>query len=235
MFQIEDMENSHWSEDDRELKKTLFKKSHGCCHIYFISLPFTSLFHTAAAAAKGISEVDTPPVSQNGAPANKKTSAPLPELEYREKGKEGRGGGEAKKQHNSNSILPSSVDSKLQEMEYMENHMNNKRLTTELGSTENLLLKEDNNSSCSSSSSSSSKNYKNASSNAATLNSSPRGHSATNGSVPSSAPSSSSSTGKNEKKHKLAVGKGTSGGSHRDPTDNCIPNNQLSKPEALVR
>ncbi|XP_023255637.1 macoilin-2-like isoform X1 [Seriola lalandi dorsalis] len=186
----------------------------------------------AAAAAKGISEVDTPPVSQNGALANKKTSAPLPELEYREKGKEGRGGGEAKKQHNS--ILPSSVDSKLQEMEYMENHMNNKRLTTELGSTENLLLKEDNNSSCSSSSSSSSKNYKNASSNAATLNSSPRGHSATNGSVPSSAPSSSSA-GKNEKKHKFAVGKGTSGGSHRDPTDNCIPNNQLSKPEALVR
>ncbi|CAK6968062.1 macoilin-2 isoform X1 [Scomber scombrus] len=187
----------------------------------------------AAAAAKGISEVDTPPVSQNGAPANKKTSAPLPELEYREKGKDGKGGGEAKKQHNSNSILPSSVDSKLQEMEYMENHMNNKRLTTELGSTENLLLKEDNNSSCSSSSSSSSKNYKNASSNAATLNSSPRGHSATNGSVPSSN-SSSSSMAKNEKKHKLAV-KGTSGGSHRDPTDNCIPNNQLSKPEALVR
>uniref|UniRef100_A0A7N6ANF2 Macoilin n=1 Tax=Anabas testudineus TaxID=64144 RepID=A0A7N6ANF2_ANATE len=187
------------------------------------------------AATKGISEVDTPPVSQNGAPANKKTSAPLPELEYREKGKDGKGGGEAKKQQNSNNILP-SVDSKLQEMEYMENHMNNKRLTTELGSTENLLLKEDNNSSCSSSSSSSSKNYKNASSNATALNSSPRGHSATNGSVPSSASSSSSSsTGKNEKKHKLAVGKGTSGGSHRDPTDNCIPNNQLSKPEALVR
>ncbi|KAF3844645.1 hypothetical protein F7725_007808 [Dissostichus mawsoni] len=152
----------------------------------------------AAAASKGISEVDTPPVSQNGAPANKKTSAPLPELEFREKGKEGKG--DVKKQHNSNSILPSAVDSKLQEMEYMENHMNNKRLTTELGSTENLLLKEDNNSSCSSSSSSSSKNYKNASSNAATLNSSPRGHSATNGSVPS-APSSA--TGKNEKKHKL--------------------------------
>lgn len=201
---------------------------------YFIPISFTSLFVHAAPAApagKGISEVDTPPVSQNGAPANKKTTPPLPELEYR--GKEGRGGGEAKKQHNSN-ILPSSVDSKLQEMEYMENHMNNKRLTTELGSTENLLLKEDNNSSCSSSSSSSSKNYKNASSNAATVNSSPRGHSATNGSVPSST-SSSSSTGKNEKKHKLPVGKGTSGGSHKDPTDNCIPNNQLSKPEALVR
>ncbi|XP_034051315.1 macoilin-2 isoform X1 [Thalassophryne amazonica] len=189
------------------------------------------------AAAKGISEVDTIPVSQNGAPAGKKVSSPLPELEYREKGKESRGGGETKKQHNS--ILPSSVDSKLQEMEYMENHLNNKRLTTELGSTENLLLKEDNSSSCSSSSSSSSssKNFKNASSNAAALNSSPRSHSATNGSVPSSAPppSSISSSGKNEKKYKLAVGKGTSGSSHRDPTDNCIPNNQLSKPEALVR
>ncbi|XP_075883692.1 macoilin-2 isoform X1 [Nelusetta ayraudi] len=199
----------------------------------------------AAAAAKGISDADAPPVSQNGAPANKKTSASLPELEYREKGKDGKGGGgDAKKQHNSNSsILPSPVDSKLQEMEYMENHINSKRLTAELGSTENLLLKEDNNSSsCSSSSSSCSKNYKNASSNAAALNSSPRGHSATNGSVPSSAPppssassSSSSSAGKSDKKHKLAVGKGTSGGSHRDPTDNCIPNNQLSKPEALVR
>lgn len=175
--------------------------------------------------------METPPVTQNGGPANKKTSATLPELEFREKGKEGKGGGEAKKQHNS--ILPTSVDSKLQEMEYMENHMNNKRLTTELGSTENLLLKEDN-SSCSSSSSSSSKNYKNASSNSSALNSSPRGHSATNGSVPTSAQPSSSSSGKNEKK-KLAVGKGTVGGAHRDPTDNCIPNNQLSKPEALVR
>lgn len=199
-------------------------------------ISLTSSFIHTAAAAKGLSEADTPPVSQNGAPASKKTSAPLPELEYREKGKEGRGGGDAKKQHNSSSILPSSVDSKLQEMEYMENHMNNKRLTTELGSTENLLLKEDNNSSCSSSSSSSSsKNYKNATGNASAVNSSPRGHSATNGSVPSSAPSSSSSSGKNEKKQKLATGKGTSGGSHRDPTDNCIPNNQLSKPEALVR
>ncbi|XP_072313296.1 macoilin-2 isoform X2 [Eucyclogobius newberryi] len=185
----------------------------------------------AEEAVKGLSEVDTAPVSQNGTPANKKTAASLPELEYREKGKEGKGAGDNKKQHNS--ILPSSVDSKLQEMEYMENHMNNKRLTTDLGSTENLLLKEDNNSSCSSSSSSSSKNLKNASSNAA--NSSPRSHSATNGSVHTCTPSSTSSAGKNEKKHKLTVGKAAAGGSHRDPTDNCIPNNQLSKPEALVR
>ncbi|MEQ2223833.1 Macoilin [Ilyodon furcidens] len=186
----------------------------------------------AAAAAKGISEVDTPSVSQNGVPANKKASVPLPELEYKEKGKEGRSGGDTKKQQNS--ILPSSVDSKLQEVEYMEKHINNKRLTSELGSTENLLLKEDNNSSCSSSSSSSSsKNYKNSNTNAANLNSSSCSHSATNGSVPSSA--QPPPAGKNEKKHKITVGKGTSGGSHRDPTDNCIPNNELKKPEALVR
>ncbi|MED6269762.1 Macoilin, partial [Characodon lateralis] len=185
-----------------------------------------------AAAAKGISEVDTPSVSQNGAPANKKASVPLPELEYKEKGKEGRSGGDTKKQQNS--ILPSSVDSKLQEVEYMEKHINNKRLTSELGSTENLLLKEDNNSSCSSSSSSSSsKNYKNSNTHAANLNSSSCSHSATNGSVPSSA--QPPPAGKNEKKHKITVGKGTSGGSHRDPTDNCIPNNELKKPEALVR
>ncbi|XP_038148666.1 macoilin-2 isoform X1 [Cyprinodon tularosa] len=185
-----------------------------------------------AAPAKGVSEGDTPPVSQNGAPANKKASVPLPELEYREKGKDGRSGGDSKKQQNS--ILPSSLDSKLQEMEYMEKHINNKRLATELGSTENLLLKEDNNSSCSSSSSSSSsKNYKNANTNTVTLSSSPCGHSASNGSVLSSA--QPSSTGKNEKKHKLTVGKGTSGSSHKDPTDNCIPNNELKKPEALVR
>ncbi|XP_024129941.1 macoilin-2 isoform X2 [Oryzias melastigma] len=187
-----------------------------------------------AEEAKGASEAETLPATQNGAPPNKKTSVPLPELEYREKGKDGRGGGEAKKQHNSNNILQPSLDSKIHEMEYMENHMN-KRLTTELDSTESLLLKEDNNSSCSSSSSSSSKNYKNASSNAAALNSSPRGHSTTNGSVPFSASSSSTNTAKNDKKHKLPVGKGTSGGSHKDPTDNWIPNNQLSKPEALVR
>ncbi|KAK6307137.1 hypothetical protein J4Q44_G00222850 [Coregonus suidteri] len=175
-----------------------------------------------AAVAKGISVMDSTPVSQNGAPASKKTAASLLELEYREKGKEGR---EAKKQHNS--ILPSSVDSKLQEMEYMENHMNNNRLTTELvGSTENLMLKEENSSSCSSSS----KNYKNSSGNAA-VNSLPCGHCVTNGSVPSSAPSSFSWG----KKQKCAAGKGPAVGSHRDPTDNCIPNNQLSKPEALLR
>ncbi|KAL7889318.1 hypothetical protein AOLI_G00015760 [Acnodon oligacanthus] len=201
-----------------------------------------------AAAAKGIHDADSPPVAQNGSAGGKKpTSNSLPELEYREK-ERGKGEGrESKKQHNQNqnhhssgsSILP-VVDYKAQELEYMENHVSSKRLSSSelLGSTENLLLKEDNSSSsCSSSSSNStsSKNYKNASGGGgAGGNSSPRGHGTSNGSVPSSSsgPSSSSSSGKGEKKQKCG-GKGA--GSHRDPVENCIPNNQLSKPEALVR
>lgn len=123
---------------------------------------------------------------------------------------------------------------KAQELEYMENNVNNKRLSSSelLGSTENLLLKEDNSSSsCSSSSSNStsSKNHKNTSGGSGVGgNSSPRGHGTANGSVPSL--TGPSSAGKGEKKQKCG-GKG----GHRDPTDNCIPNNQLGKPEALVR
>ncbi|KAG5856058.1 hypothetical protein ANANG_G00003910 [Anguilla anguilla] len=69
------------------------------------------------------------------------------------------------------------------------------------------------------------------------VNSSPRSHSATNGSVPSSGTSltSSSSSSKSEKKQKCPSGRSATAVPHRDPTDNCIPNNQLSKPDALVR
>ncbi|KAG9274863.1 macoilin-2 isoform X1 [Astyanax mexicanus] len=203
------------------------------------------------AAAKGVHDADSPPVAQNGSAGGKKpASSTLPELEYREK-ERGKGESrESKKQHNQNqnhhhnnssssSILP-VVDYKAQELEYMENHVSSKRLSGSelLGSTENLLLKEDNSSSsCSSSSSNStsSKNYKNASGGGggAGGNSSPRGHGTANGSVPSSGGNSaSSSSGKGEKK-KCGGGKGA--GCHRDPVENCIPNNQLSKPEALVR
>ncbi|KAF2981149.1 hypothetical protein EK904_008384, partial [Melospiza melodia maxima] len=149
-----------------------------------------------------------------GIPANKKISATLPELEYREKGKEK--DKDAKKHNlgiNNNILQP--VDSKIQEIEYMENHINSKRLNNDLvGSTENLL-KED---SCTASS----KNYKNVS---GVVNSSPRSHSATNGSIPSS-------SSKNEKKQKCAS---KSPSTHKDLMENCIPNNQLSKPDALVR
>lgn len=106
-----------------------------------------------------------------GIPANKKLSTTLPEIEYREKGKEK--DKDAKKHNlgiNNNNILQ-PVDSKIQEIEYMENHINSKRLNNDLvGSTENLL-KED---SCTASS----KNYKNAS---GVVNSSPRSHSTTTG------------------------------------------------------
>ncbi|KAJ7416226.1 macoilin [Pitangus sulphuratus] len=149
-----------------------------------------------------------------GIPANKKISSTLPELEYREKGKEK--DKDAKKHNlgiNNNILQP--VDSKIQEIEYMENHINSKRLNNDLvGSTENLL-KED---SCTASS----KNYKNVS---GVVNSSPRSHSATNGSIPSSST-------KNEKKQKCAS---KSPSTHKDLMENCIPNNQLSKPDALVR
>lgn len=191
--------------------------------------------HTAA--AKGLNDTDSPAVAQNGLAGGKKsTSNTLPELEYRG---EGRGKNESKKQHNHNqnhhsntsSILP-SVDSKAQEMEYMENHVNSKRLSSSelLGSTENLLKEEHSSSSSSSSSSNSNKNYKNASGGS----SSPRGHGTANGSVPSSSgPSSSFSSSKGDRKQKCGGGKNSA--SHRDPVENCIPNNQLSKPEALIR
>ncbi|KAM9268177.1 macoilin [Morus bassanus] len=170
----------------------------------------------AEEAAKGLSDMDSSILLQHngGVPANKKLSATLPELEYREKGKEK--DKDAKKHNlgiNNNILQP--VDSKIQEIEYMENHINSKRLNNDLvGSTENLL-KED---SCTASS----KNYKNVS---GVVNSSPRSHSATNGSIPSSST-------KNEKKQKCAS---KSPSTHKDLMENCIPNNQLSKPDALVR
>ncbi|VTJ69366.1 Hypothetical predicted protein [Marmota monax] len=171
----------------------------------------------AEEAAKGLPDMDSSILIHHngGIPANKKLSTTLPEIEYREKGKEK--DKDAKKHNlgiNNNNILQ-PVDSKIQEIEYMENHINSKRLNNDLvGSTENLL-KED---SCTASS----KNYKNAS---GVVNSSPRSHSATNGSIPSS-------SSKNEKKQKCTS---KSPSSHKDLMENCIPNNQLSKPDALVR
>lgn len=168
-------------------------------------------------AVKGLPDMDSSILIHHngGIPANKKLSATLPEIEYREKGKEK--DKDAKKHNlgiNNNNILQ-PVDSKIQEIEYMENHINSKRLNNDLvGSTENLL-KED---SCTASS----KNYKNAS---GVVNSSPRSHSATNGSIPSS-------SSKNEKKQKCTS---KSPSTHKDLMENCIPNNQLSKPDALVR
>uniref|UniRef100_A0A4W5JY84 Macoilin 1a n=1 Tax=Hucho hucho TaxID=62062 RepID=A0A4W5JY84_9TELE len=193
-----------------------------------------------AAMAKGLSsDVDpTPPVSQNGSTPGKKTpvnaSVPLPELEYREKGRDGNskereGKQQQLQQHtmgiNNNSILH-TLDSTLQETEYMEN-IGGKRLNNDLGGGEithtgnTHTLKEE------VGGTGGGKNYKNASGGGVATNSSPRNHSATNGTVPS--PGSSN---KNEKKTKSA-GKG--GANQKDPVENCIPNNQLGKPDALVR
>uniref|UniRef100_A0A8C5MDT4 Macoilin n=1 Tax=Leptobrachium leishanense TaxID=445787 RepID=A0A8C5MDT4_9ANUR len=165
----------------------------------------------AEEASKGLSEMDSSILLQHngGLTSNKKISSTLPELEYKEKGKD-----KDIKRHNlgiNNNILQPTADSKVQEIEYMENHINSKRLNNELGSTENLLKEEP----CSTS-----KNYKNTT---GTANSSPRSHSTSNGSIPLS--------NKNDKKKCTSK----SPSMHKDPTENCIPNNQLSKPDTLVR
>ncbi|AWP04869.1 putative macoilin-1-like [Scophthalmus maximus] len=182
-----------------------------------------------AALAKGISEVDPPVISQNGAPPGKKgTPVPLPELEYREKGKDSAAKEREGKKPNSiginNNSIIHTLDSKLQETEFIENYAGAKRLNNDLAgeathadTNTHTTPKEE--------MGGSGKNYKNASGGGGSIsNSSPRNHSSTNGSVP---PGSSSS--KNEKKQKGA-GKG-----QKDPVENCIPNNQLGKPDALVR
>ncbi|XP_038155733.1 macoilin-1 [Cyprinodon tularosa] len=174
-----------------------------------------------AALAKGISEVEPTVVSQNGAPPGKKSSSvTLPELEYREKGKDSVAKErEGKKQNtvgiNNNSIIH-ALDSKLQETESIENYMGTKRLNNDLAGENSLAdgtAKED--------MGGTGKNFKNV---GGGTNSSPRNHSSTNGSLPSG-----SSTNKNEKKQK-GSGKG-----QKDPVENCIPNNQLGKPDTLVR
>lgn len=181
-------------------------------------------FHPAA-LAKGISEVEPTVVSQNGAPPGKKSaSVPLPELEYREKGKDSTAK-EGKKQNtigiNNNSIIH-ALDSKIQEAEYIENYVGAKRLNNDLAG-ENIHADTNTHTTSKEEMGGSGKNYKNASGGGGS-NSSPRNHSSANGSVPAG-----SSTNKNEKKQKGA-GKG-----QKDPVENCIPNNQLGKPEALVR
>lgn len=180
-----------------------------------------------AALAKGISEAEPSVISQNGAPPGKKNAAaPLPELEYREKVKDS-GGREGKKQNavgiNNNSIMH-ALDSKLQEAEYMENYSGAKRLNNELAGEGDAnahaaaaASKEE--------SAGAGRNYRNSGGGGAGVsNSSPRNHSASNGSVPPG-----SSGGKNERKQKGA------GKNQKDPVENCIPNNQLGKPDALIR
>lgn len=207
---------------------------------FFFGLKFcTYSFHTSsdiacicslqAAVTKGISEVEPSVISQNGAPPGKKgTTALLPELEYREKVKDSSGKErESKKPNtvgiNNNSIMH-ALDSKLQETEYIENYAGAKRLNNDLAG-ENTHGDANTNSTSKEEIGGMGKNYKNTSGSGGNIsNSSPRNHSSSNGSV-----LPGSSTNKNEKKQKGA-GKG-----QKDPVENCIPNNQLGKPDALVR
>ncbi|CAJ1084169.1 macoilin-1 [Xyrichtys novacula] len=181
------------------------------------------------ALAKGLSETEPVVISQNGAPPGKKsTSAPLPELEYREKGKDSIAKErEGKKQNtigiNNNSIMH-ALDSKLQETEYIENYVGAKRLNNDLAG-ENTLADTNTHSTNKDELGGVGKNYKNSSGVVGNIsNLSPRNHCSSNGSVPPV-----SSTTKNERKQK-GTGKG-----QKDPVENCIPNNQLCKSDALIR
>ncbi|XP_061672323.1 macoilin-1 isoform X1 [Syngnathoides biaculeatus] len=179
------------------------------------------------ASVKGISETEPSNGSQNGGPPSKKTTpVPLPELEYREKGKDSVAKErESKKQNtvgiNNNNIIH-SLDSKIQETEYIENCIRAKKLSNDVvgenshGDAVVLAASKEE-------AAGSGKNYKNASG-GGVCNSSPRNHSFSNGSVPTGSTSS-----KNDKKQKGA------GKSPKDPLENCIPNNQLGKMDALVR
>lgn len=160
-------------------------------------------------------------VSQNGAPPGKKNSASaaaaaaasaaLPELEYREKAKDsGSKKQNAAGMNNNNSILQHPLDSKVQEAEYMETCGGAKRLNNELAG-ESDSARED-------SATAAGRSYRNG---GGVSNSSPRNHSASNGSV--------ASGGRSERRQKGA------GRGQKDPVENCIPNNQLGKPDALVR
>uniref|UniRef100_UPI0037E7AA75 macoilin-1 isoform X2 n=1 Tax=Semicossyphus pulcher TaxID=241346 RepID=UPI0037E7AA75 len=175
------------------------------------------------ALTKGLSEVEPLVISQNGAPPGKKcTAVPLPELEYREKGKDST----AKKQNsigiNNNNIIHTME--KLQEREYIENYVGAKRLNNDLAG-ENRHTDTNTHSISKEEMCGAGKNYRNTSIVGGNIsNSSPRNHCSSNGSVPPV-----SSTSKNEKKPK-GTGKG-----QKDPVENCIPNNQLCKSDALVR
>ncbi|XP_056438793.1 macoilin-1 isoform X4 [Gadus chalcogrammus] len=192
-----------------------------------------------AALSKGVTvtEVEpTPPVCQNGAPPGKKSSqsAQLPELEYREKGRDSNGKErEGKKLHpvgiNNNSIVH-TIDSRVQETDFVENHIGGKRLNNDLVGehthADPTQIPKEETATTTAVAATAGKSTKNlGGGGGAGSSSSPRSHGSSNGSVPSGSTSSS----KNEKKQKGG------GKSPKDPVENCIPNNQLGKTDTLVR
>ncbi|CAL8372337.1 unnamed protein product [Boreogadus saida] len=192
-----------------------------------------------AALSKGVTvtEVEpTPPVCQNGAPPGKKSSqsAQLPELEYREKGRDSNGKErEGKKQHpvgiNNNSIVH-TIDSRVQETDFVENHIGGKKLNNDLVGehthADPTQIPKEETATTTAVAATAGKSTKNqGGGGGAGSSSSPRSHGSSNGSVPSGSTSSS----KNEKKQKGG------GKSPKDPVENCIPNNQLGKTDTLVR
>ncbi|CAL8297867.1 unnamed protein product [Lota lota] len=191
-----------------------------------------------AALSQGVTEVEPTPVCQNGAPPGKKSSqsAQLPELEYREKGRDSNGKErEGKKQHpvgiiNNNNSIMHTIDSRVQETDYVENHIGGKRLNNDLVGehthADHTQIPKEETATGAAVAATTGKSTKNlGGGGGAGCSSSPRSHGSSNGSVPSGSMSSS----KNEKKQKGG------GKSPKDPVENCIPNNQLGKTDTLVR
>ena len=206
---------------------------------YRTSKQASLLLSPTAALSKGVTvtEVEpTPPVCQNGAPPGKKSSqsAQLPELEYREKGRDSNGKErEGKKQHpvgiNNNSIVH-TIDSRVQETDFVENHIGGKRLNNDLVGehthADPTQIPKEETATPTAVAATAGKSTKNlGGGGGAGSSSSPRSHGSSNGSVPSGSTSSS----KNEKKQKGG------GKTPKDPVENCIPNNQLGKTDTLVR
>ncbi|CAL8294770.1 unnamed protein product [Merluccius merluccius] len=189
-----------------------------------------------AALSKAVTEVEPTPVCQNGAPPGKKSSqsAQLPELEYREKVRDSNGKErEGKKHHpvgiNNNSIMH-TMDSRVQETDFMENHIGGKRMNNDLVGehthVDNTQTPKEETATGAAVAATTGKSAKNSGGGGgAGSSSSPRSHGSSNGSVLSGSASSS----KNEKKQKGG------GKSPKDPVENCIPNNQLGKTDTLVR
>ncbi|KAM9824187.1 macoilin-1 [Neosynchiropus ocellatus] len=164
-----------------------------------------------AEEAKGAAEIEAVPVMQNGGHSVKKSNpVALSELDIKDKGKD------YNAEEGNNNVH--TLDCQLLDIDYIETYIKGKGINNNFtGVNTNVKPKED--------VGTAGKACKTSSGMEGNLSgSSPRSNSSSNGSVPSG-----STTSKSERKNK-GVGK-----SQKDPSENCIPYNQLGKPDIVVR
>ncbi|KAM8883411.1 macoilin-1 [Synchiropus picturatus] len=175
-----------------------------------------------AEEAIGAAEIEAVPVIENGGHSVKKSKpVALSELDIKDKGKDCNAE-EGEKQNsiglNNNNVH--TLDCQLLDIDYIKTYIKGKGINTNLTGENvntNVKPKEDVRTT--------GKICKTSSGVEGNLSGSPpRSNSSCNGSVPSG-----STTSKSERKNK-GVGK-----SQKDPSENCIPYNQLGKPDPVVR